>query len=68
MAICPRQPSTRRCSTSGVFAPNRGTADYNGTCTGVANTNQWMVSRNPLYWQQQTNTPRVTRPGTRLWG
>lgn len=57
-----------RCSTPGVFTPTSGTADYNGTCVGVANTNQWMLSSNPPYWQQQTNTPRSTRPGTRLWG
>jgi hypothetical protein len=57
-----------RCSTPGVFTPRSGTTSYNGTCTGVANTNQWLISSSPPYWVQSTNTPRTTPAGVRLWG
>ena len=57
-----------RCTTPGLFAPVSGTTSYNGTCTGSQNTNQWLVSRDPLQWTQQTNTPRTNPAGRKLWG
>lgn len=57
-----------RSTTPGVHVPVSGTTSYNGTCTGQANTNQWLVGRDPLQWVQATNTPRVTPPGAKLWG
>lgn len=56
-----------RCLTPGLFTPNRGTATYNGTCEGVNNTNQGLISTDPLTWFQTTNSPRIVLNNTILW-
>ena len=57
-----------RGATPGLHQPTSGTTSYNGTCTGTANSNQWLTGRDPLQWVQATNTPRTTPHGTKLWG
>ncbi|MDP3444017.1 MAG: hypothetical protein Q8T08_14265 [Ignavibacteria bacterium] len=57
-----------RCLTQGLFSPNKGTATYNGTCEGANNTNQGLVSTDPLIWFQTTNSPRTVNNYENLWG
>jgi hypothetical protein len=55
-----------RCN-AGEITPNKGTSSYNGTCDGIHNTNQGLLSNSPLIWFQATNEARTCEPGTRLW-
>lgn len=67
-------PRTRvewRCPTfrtpHGEFVPKIGIANYNGTCADPCNTNQGLISHQPLLWFHSTNSPRHVRADTPLW-
>jgi hypothetical protein len=56
-----------RCSDTGEYAPENGTANYNGTCTEEHNTQQCLISKSPLQWFHATNSYRTVNPNDRLW-
>ena len=56
-----------RSTRPGILKPTRGIATYNGTCGGESNTEQGLVSRNPLSWFHSTNKRRSAAYNTRLW-
>lgn len=53
---------------SGKFKPEKGVATYNGTCDGVPNTQQGIISKSPLQWFHATNSRRTINPYDKLWG
>ncbi|HUF05592.1 MAG TPA: hypothetical protein VMM38_15635 [Aridibacter sp.] len=61
-----RNPRYR--TPAGIFVPTKGTATYNGTCTGRSNTQQGLVSKDPLQWFHSTGTRRTVAYNDRLWG
>jgi hypothetical protein len=60
-----RNPTFRH--TGGTAKPEKGTANYNGTCQGAFNTQQGLITKSPLQWFHATNSRRTTAPNTRLW-
>jgi hypothetical protein len=56
-----------KCTAPGDFSPEKGTATYNGTCDGVNNTNQGLISTSPLHWFQTTKSRRTTENNQILW-
>ena len=53
---------------AGLFSPNIGIANYNGTCTGIHNTNQRLITKEPQpHWCHETNCERTVQPDQQLW-
>ncbi|MGO9571634.1 MAG: twin-arginine translocation signal domain-containing protein [Desulfomonilaceae bacterium] len=60
-----RNPRFR--TPDGEGTPSAGIANYNGTCENPHNTNQGMISNDPILWSHCTNCLRTTPKGTQLW-
>lgn len=52
---------------SAEFIPEKGVANYNGTCVDPTNTNQGLLFNEPLHWFHETNAFRIIEPDTILW-
>jgi hypothetical protein len=61
-----RNPVFRDTGGSGN-RPQKGIANYNGTCQGALNTNQGLISNSPARWFHTTNSRRTVMPNSRLW-
>ena len=61
-----RNPCFR--TPSGLFSPEIGIANYNGTCIEQHNTNQCLITKDPTpHWIHETNCVRTVDPNHHLW-
>ncbi|MGC8956191.1 MAG: InlB B-repeat-containing protein, partial [Fervidobacterium sp.] len=67
MQVSWRSPNYNSISGGTGITPTSGYATYNGTCSDPCNTDQRLISTNPIQFIHLTNTTRTTLPNTYLF-
>lgn len=62
-----KNPKYNSVSGGTNLIPNKGKANYNGTCLDPHNTDQRLISTNSIEFIHLTNTTRTTAPNTYLF-